>query len=281
MSPDLPEKLLGINIDDPSDRRPTDDEDVEEEELERFVSLTIGEQRLAMAVEDVKAISDPPVTMTRVPRSPDAIDGVVDIRGEITVVIDPRVHFPVQEDPSERQRLLVFDRPTDEQPAAVRVDDVLGVETVPKRNVVDEAGAEGIDDGALEHPLIVGLVRVERQSVPERPTAPERSAQQETANSSPISAGTTESQGPTGPSPLTAARNRTSGEEFELFEEEGVDGEGEWEGQPFGSDDTDALDTVSGRDGDETGSEPETEHVVETLPLLDVDRLLLASGHVE
>lgn len=161
MSADLPEKLLGIDIDDSEEQREGDDEP--EEELERFLFFSIGERRLAVSVDEVKTIVDPPTSPTRVPRSPDSIAGVVDLRGEITAVIEPRELFPAEAAPSDEPRLVVFDRPTDRQPAAMIVDEVRGVEAVPEGDVrdPDEVGADAAG-GALEHPLVVGLVERER-----------------------------------------------------------------------------------------------------------------------
>lgn len=252
MSPELPEKLLGIDIEDPSERRPTDAAETEETELERFVYVSLGDLRLAIHVDDVKTITDPPEDATRVPRSPDAIEGVVDIRGEVTVVIEPKVHFPVPEDPTARQRLLVFDRPTDEQPAGIRVDDVLGVETVAKADVLDSDDAE--DSEAFEHPLVVGVVeRTLREGGGRSFDAGDSTARDEAA------AGDGES---TAESPLTAARRRTSSEEFDV---------------PV-SDVEDIVEEESERSPSRTA---DVEEVIERTALVDVDRLLLASGPLE
>lgn len=251
MSPELPEKLLGIDIEDPSERRPTDATEADETELERFVYVSLGDLRLAIHVDDVKTITDPPEDATRIPRSPDAIEGVVDIRGEVTVVIEPRVHFPVPEDPAARQRLLVFDRPTDEQPAGIRVDDVLGVETVAKADVLD---SDDEDSEAFEHPLVVGIVeRTRREGGGRSFDAGDSTAPGEAPTDNGESAVE---------SPLTAARRRTSSEEFDV---------------PV-SDVEDIVEEESERSPSRTA---DVEEVVERTALVDVDRLLLASGPVE
>ncbi|MFP9190383.1 chemotaxis protein CheW [Natronosalvus vescus] len=176
MPPEIPDRLLGISIDDPSDRESADDTQTDEEELERFLFIAIGDHRLALPVDDVKTITDPPdeADVTRVPRSPLAVDGLVDLRGEIAAVIDARVHFPVEGSPPPTQRLVVFDRPTDQQAAAIRVDEVLGVHTIPARNVLE---ADAVDDptvagGAIEHPLILALIEQENER--ERKPSPRR-----------------------------------------------------------------------------------------------------------
>lgn len=253
MSQDLPDTLLDVSIDDPRERGPDGDEASDEERLERFVFFELGDQRLAVSVDDVKTVTDPPEAVTRVPRSPPAIDGVVDFRGEITAVIEPRVHFPVAADPPADARLLVFDRSTDRQPAAMRVDNVLGVETVPESAVVGEDDVEE-KTGALEHPLITGLVTVERRVG--RSRAPP-------GEDGPVS-GRRRDTGAMEEGSVAAARNRTS-EEFGASVEEVRE-------EAFESEFT--VD-------DEQSTRPERvepETVTETTAVLDVGRLLRASG---
>src|SRR6056297_2834648 len=157
MAPDLSEKLLGIDIDDADRTRETDSADGEQEEFVQFVFVSVGEYQFALPVDVVRTVTDPPTEVTRVPRTPPAIEGLMDLRGEITAVIDPRVHFPTPETELGRERLVVFDRPTDQQSAAIRVDDVIGVEVVPESNVIDDDGIADspLSGEALEHPLVV------------------------------------------------------------------------------------------------------------------------------
>lgn len=175
MSPDLPEQVLGIDVDEEEDRASEEEEDVE---LEWFVFVTVGEFRLAVPVEMVRSIEDPPESVTRVPRTPEAIEGVMDIRGEITAVIEPRVHFPAEEPRSEKQKLLVFDRELDRQQAAIRVDEVVGVVGVPEENVkeADEYESTDVAGGALEHPLVAAIVEEEQTATvdPGESTRPDR-----------------------------------------------------------------------------------------------------------
>lgn len=254
MSPDLPEKLLGISIDDPSDRPSRENTD-EEEEVERFTLVAIGERRLAIAVDDVKTITDPPAELTRVPRAPESIDGVTDLRGEITAVIDPRVLFPVRESPPPSQRLVVFDRPTDQQQAAIRVDEVLGVETVPVRNVrdVDEVAADVADDIG-RHPLVSTVVQQERRSTADAGSAIDLSGDPDASDRRESERGSDRRSRPAIGGASGDADDPFAGETFEL------------------EDDSDESVTEQ-TDADET-----EEVVVETTALLDVDGLLAAAG---
>lgn len=262
MAPDLSEKLLGIDTDDSDGTPDSDGEDGEEEQLAQFVFVGVGEHRLALPVDAVRTITEPSGELTRVPRAPPAIEGLMDLRGEITAVIDPTVHFPVSEARSGRERLLVLDRPSDQQSAAIRVDDVIGVETVPESDVLDADAVEDSDfsGDVLEHPLVVALVTVERE-----PHVDVGSVVAE----SPVDDGVSATAGPeTGSLPgaggsaaLSAARGASSelgdsfGETFEIEPEE--DDEAESDDEP---------------------AESIEEIVVEATALVDVDRLLLASG---
>ncbi|WP_255170010.1 chemotaxis protein CheW [Natrononativus amylolyticus] len=249
MTPDLPESLLKPSSDE-SGAPPAGAPD-ETEELVRFVVLEIGPHRLAVDVDDVKTITDPPETLTAVPRSSRAVDGVTDLRGEITAVIDSRVHFPVEAEPPAAQRLIVFDRPTDRQPAAIRVDEVVGVETVPERAV---RGADDLEDptvagGAIDHPLVCAIVEQER--------TPARSARG-TRPHSPTAAKSADS----------TARERVASRLEQMGRGDSRDG-----------------DEFSTLEADEPATESEIPAsepvVVEATPLIDVDRLLRASGAVD
>ncbi|MFC4543722.1 chemotaxis protein CheW [Halosolutus amylolyticus] len=254
MAPDLPEKLLGITIDDADEQREESDSSADEEARRWFVFVGLGEHRLALPVDEVKTITEAPTDLTRVPRSPAAIEGVTDLRGDITAVVDPRVHFPVTDDESERNRLLVFDRPADQQSAGIRIDDVIGVEAVPERDVLDENAIEERDlsGDALEHPLVVAIVEQERE--------PDRTAGSVVATADGESGvDTGASSGPGGVAALARGRSIGSGldsigETFDIDADEEVDDAAESE--------------------DET-----TEIVVEATAVIDVDKLLLASGH--
>ncbi|QSW98105.1 chemotaxis protein CheW [Haloterrigena alkaliphila] len=273
MAPDLSEKLLGIDIDDADDgqRGNADGTDEDQEELAQFLFVALGAQRFAVPVAAVRTLAEVPDGLTRVPRAPPAIEGMMDLRGEITAVIDPLVHFPniAPEERTGSQRLLVLDRPADQQSAALRVDEVLGVETVPERDVLDETTvADGpLSGDALEHPLIVALVEQEHER--HQPVAtPNRRAEVGLETDAEHDAGGTALSGPSG-----ALGDATAdvGQQFAL--------EGEESGA---ADETTGGDDPSG--GDPTGadgSEPTREVVVEATPVIDVDTLLLASGQRE
>ncbi|SEQ43284.1 chemotaxis protein CheW [Natrinema salaciae] len=266
MAPDLSEKLLGIDIDETDRSRDSGGGDGEEENLVQFVFVGVGEHRLALPVDAVSTITDPPTELTRVPRSPPAIDGLMDLRGEITAVINPYVHFSVTEERPGRERLLVLDRPSDQQSAAIRVDEVIGVETVPESDVLegDDVEASEFSGDVLEHPLIVALVTQEREprvevgSVVADGTADDASG----VSTGPEIGGTSGAGGSAALSSAGATDSRFGESVGDTFEIEPTD------------DADDAAEPDDGTDGDESPQEI----VVEATALVDVDRLLSASG---
>ena len=166
MSADLPDELQDVEVSSPSDEERRDPETEraggggEPDEVEQFVVFRVGERRLAISVDAVKNIVKVGET-TRVPRAANAIDGIMDLRGEITAVIGARSHFPtrVDEPPENDQRIIVFDMPQDRQSAGIRVDTVEGVEMFPLKYVTP---SEDADDDAADHPLVAALLhRVE------------------------------------------------------------------------------------------------------------------------
>ncbi|WP_254862453.1 chemotaxis protein CheW [Halovivax gelatinilyticus] len=244
MSSDLPDGFLGSGGDreDDASERAADDET-----YHRVTVIEIGDHRLAIPVGSILAILDPPTTYTRIPRTPPAITGVTDIRGQITVLVDPHVHFPDSGGSSSNQSLLVLDRP--DQPAAIDVDAVHGVEVVPEDALVDADGydAEEIAGTALAHPLIVGAVQIER-------TKRDSIVDAYAAEPTDAVEGHTERSG------LTELLT----EQSEEIDQDGV------RVSEFSLEDEAEPDDAFGAGEDSVE--------IEVIPLLDIDRLLLASG---
>lgn len=275
MAPDLPEKLLGIDIN--GDNRPqqgSDEADDRDEEYVRVVLFTVGDHRLAVLVDDVRTTTDAPDEVTPVPRTPDSVEGVTDLRGEITAVIDPSVHFPSADDeqttddgtasiaPLERDQLLVFDRPGDEQSAAIRVDDISRVASIPEDDVLDgnDATARDLSTDALEHPLVSALVVQEhhpRQRLGQAVVSPESTDEDATAE-------------------------EDAGTELDFEGASAGSAIGSTVGEPAQSGAGDAAVPAPGSGSSVAESAAESDQqskvVVEVTPLVDTDRLLLAAG---
>lgn len=124
----------------------------------QVVEFRLGDEAFAVDVGDVDSIVDLE-SFTRVPRAPEGVDGVMDIRGDIVAIVDPRVHFAVDADHAPVQEVLILDRPEESQRVGLRVDDVVGVEAVPETDIelaseMDEFESEGVEKG-----LVRGVVK--------------------------------------------------------------------------------------------------------------------------
>lgn len=78
------------------------------EESQYVIFRLVGEE-YGVPVEAVREIVRVPEQLTRVPRTPDFIEGVINLRGTVLPVIDQRRRFGLAEAArSDRQRIIVF-----------------------------------------------------------------------------------------------------------------------------------------------------------------------------
>jgi purine-binding chemotaxis protein CheW len=150
MSADLPEELLDIESELFGDEEEEGGEEPEVER-ERYILFDLGGETYAAPVLSVRQVVET-VARTRVPRTAPAIDGIMDLRGEITAVINPWVHLSIPREPRDwdDQYVVVFTVREGEQPIGIRIDAVLGVEGFPVDDVTEpEAGANPLVDAVV------------------------------------------------------------------------------------------------------------------------------------
>ncbi len=125
------------------------------EETTRVLEFALGEELYCLDIEYVEEIVKRD-TITRVPNTPDYVEGVVDLRGQITTILDPKALLSIDDAGPERL-IVVFDPAAFEEQGAVGwlVDEVRQVEPVPESEVndppVDEEYVNGVvdrDDGS-------------------------------------------------------------------------------------------------------------------------------------
>lgn len=97
--------------------------------------LTAGEADYAMPVERVREIVRP-TTITRVPRLPDWLVGVVPLRGEVVQVVDLRRRLGLERMPTTRASRIVVIHGDDEGVAGLLVDAVKGVVRIAEGDVL-------------------------------------------------------------------------------------------------------------------------------------------------
>ncbi len=126
----------------------------------QVVEFRLGEDDCAVDIHEVDSIVETK-KVTRIPRTPDAVDGVMDLRGETTAIIDPRSFLGVESDAVERgeQDVLVLDRPDDKQKVGIRVDEVREVSTYPEDRIDTDDDLSEFDTRSVEQEVSRGLIR--------------------------------------------------------------------------------------------------------------------------
>ena len=119
------------------------------------VEFVLGDERYCLDITYIEQIVERG-TVTRIPNAPDFVEGVIDLRGDITTVIDPKATLAADED-EDGDLIVVFDasRMDDEWSVGWAVDGVRRVSTVSlsavKESPVDEPWINGVvkreDDG--------------------------------------------------------------------------------------------------------------------------------------
>ncbi|HID42328.1 MAG TPA: purine-binding chemotaxis protein CheW [Archaeoglobaceae archaeon] len=129
--------------------------------LNKVVKFRLGNEYFAISVEDVKEVVKMQ-SITRTPNSPPHVDGIIDLRGVVCTIIDPKKLLDITEGGSTgRERIIVLDM--SDSSVGIKVDEVLSVDDFSKddleTNVELGEYAKGIIkdeiDGSLE--LIIWL----------------------------------------------------------------------------------------------------------------------------
>jgi purine-binding chemotaxis protein CheW len=133
------------------------DRSVVSDSAAHVVEFALGAETCAIDIDSVDSIVETK-QITRVPRAPDAVEGVMDLRGETTAVVDPKQFLSVGEAHDE-ENILVLDRDDDKQKIGIRVDEVTEVGSYPRSQVDENGQLQGIESSALSADLIKGVVR--------------------------------------------------------------------------------------------------------------------------
>jgi purine-binding chemotaxis protein CheW len=146
---DAVERDDGTSTDTDDSADDTDDETVS------VLEFVLGDERYCLDITFIEQIVERG-TVTRVPNAPAFVEGVIDLRGDITTVIDPMETLAADSD-GVGELIVVFDsaRMDDEWSVGWAVDGVRRVSTVSlsavKESPVDEPWINGVvkreDDG--------------------------------------------------------------------------------------------------------------------------------------
>ncbi|OIB57632.1 chemotaxis protein CheW [Natrialba sp. SSL1] len=124
----------------------------------QMLEFYLNENRYAIEIDRISAIVEMK-DITRFPRGPTAIDGVTDLRGEITGVLDPTTMLDVEHNElSDDQYIVVLERGDDKQKLGVRVTDVSQAVTYHDSQI-DETGSVMDAAGDHQHECVRGIIK--------------------------------------------------------------------------------------------------------------------------
>lgn len=115
------------------------------------VVFTLGKEQFAIDLFDVKEVVEYS-TITKLPNVPPYILGIIDLRGEITTIIDLRNRLNLKADSgtaTENSRIIVLDSTVTRIKTGIHVDDVTSVSTFESSQVDYASGAMNNEDTAI------------------------------------------------------------------------------------------------------------------------------------
>ena len=122
----------------------------------QIVEFVLGNERFAIDLFDVKEVVEY-TSITKLPNVPAYIKGIIDLRGEITTIIDLKHRLNITEDsqaPAESSRIVVLDNKITGTKLGILVDDVTSVSTF-EANQVDYTSASV----SKEETAIIGIIK--------------------------------------------------------------------------------------------------------------------------
>lgn len=120
------------------------------EEVVRVLEFSLGDEYYCLDIEYVEEIVKRS-SVTRVPNTPDFVDGVVDLRGQITTILEPKAMMDIESE-GQQNLIIVFDPEQFEDQGAIGwvVDEVRQVVPIPESDVnyppVDAKYINGVVD---------------------------------------------------------------------------------------------------------------------------------------
>ncbi|MEN6609867.1 MAG: chemotaxis protein CheW [Methanoregulaceae archaeon] len=132
----------------------------------QVVEFVLGKELFAIDLFDVKEVVEY-TTITKLPNTPPYIKGIIDLRGEITTIVDLKERLNIHEDggiSEENKRIIVLDEKITESKIGIIVDDVSSVSTF-EMSQVDSTSTTGNTDDHTILGIIKKKVRVKDKEV--------------------------------------------------------------------------------------------------------------------
>jgi purine-binding chemotaxis protein CheW len=116
----------------------------------RVLEFALAGERYCLDIEYIEEIVKEK-TVTRVPNTPEFVDGVVDLRGQITTILNPKVAIG-KDDQTPGDLIVVFDAEAFDDQGAIGwvVDDVRQVSPVAEDQVNDPPMGEDYINGVID-----------------------------------------------------------------------------------------------------------------------------------
>jgi len=130
--------------------------DVKRQGSIQVVIFTLGEEQFAIDLFDVKEVVEY-TTITKLPNVPPYVRGIIDLRGEITTIIDLKHRLNITTEGTvsvETSRIIVLDENITRSKIGILVDDVTSVSTF-EENKVDYTSASV----TKEDTAIIGIIK--------------------------------------------------------------------------------------------------------------------------
>lgn len=117
----------------------------------QVVEFLLGKEHYAVDLFDIREVVEY-TTITELPNTPQYMKGIIDLRGEITTIIDlkERLNIPgTSNTPVENSRIIVLDEKITTAKTGILVDDVLAVSTIEQGDIDKTSASGGRDDAAI------------------------------------------------------------------------------------------------------------------------------------
>jgi len=122
----------------------------------QVVEFVLGKERFAIDLFDVREVVEY-TTITKLPNVPAYVRGIIDLRGEITTIIDLKDRLNITDGDrvaAESSRIIVLDDKITGTKIGILVDDVTSVSTFEEKQV-DYASASMSDEDSA----IIGIIK--------------------------------------------------------------------------------------------------------------------------
>jgi purine-binding chemotaxis protein CheW len=117
----------------------------------QVVEFLLGKEHYAIDLFDVREVVEY-TSITKLPNTPSYMKGIIDLRGEITTIIDLKERLNILEKselPEENSRIIVLDEKITKAKTGIQVDDVLAVSTFERTDIDSTSASGGREDAAI------------------------------------------------------------------------------------------------------------------------------------